>query len=142
MYGHRNPILTMTMKHLPILLSLLLLAACQEKKLDRFERETREYTERNCPKEVDAITVLDSMVFHNDGSLNYIYYYTVTLTDEQRETFKAKLDDIKDGVAKGLRNSIEVKAMKEAGLNFVYVYRDAVSGKLVAKYTVTRKEYE
>ena len=142
MNGHRNPILTMTMKHLPILLSLLLLAACQEKKLDRFERETREYTERNCPKQVDAITVLDSMVFHNDGSLNYIYYYTVTLTDEQRETFIGKLDDIKDGVAKGLRNSIEVKAMKEAGLNFVYVYRDAASGKLVAKYTVTRKEYE
>lgn len=142
MNGHRNPIRTMTMKYLLILLSLLLLVACQEKKLDRFERETREYTERNCPKHVDAITVLDSIVFHNDGSLDYIYYYTVTLTDEQRETFIEKLDDIKDGVTKGIRNSIEVKAIKEAGLNFVYVYRDAASGKQVAKYTVTREDYE
>ena len=121
---------------------LLLLAACQEKKFDRFEREAYEYTVRNCPKQMDEITVLDSMVFHNDGSLDYKYYYTVQLDEDQHQALKDILDDLKERTAKNVRNSIELKAMKEAGLNFVYIYRDAQTGKHVAKYTITKEEYE
>lgn len=130
------------MKHLAIALTLLCLLSCQENKLDRIEREAREYTIRNCPKTVDQITVLDSVVFHNDGSMNYTYYYKVTLNDEQRKTFSTILNDIKEQTIRGVRNSIELKTMKEAGVNFVYTYRAADTGKAIASFSVKKEDYE
>ena len=123
-------------------MALLLLAACQEKKFDRFEREANEYTMRHCPKQMDELTVLDSMVFHNDGSLLYKYYYTVQLTEEQRKAFQDILGDVRDISLKGVRNSIDLKPMKEAGLTFVYIYRDAETGKRLAKYVITPEDYQ
>jgi hypothetical protein len=123
-------------------MALLLLAACQEKKFDRFEREANEYTMRHCPKQMDELTVLDSMVFHNDGSLLYKYYYTVQLTEEQRKAFQDILGNVRDISLKGVRNSIDLKPMKEAGLTFVYIYRDAETGKHLAKYVITPEDYQ
>ncbi|MBR2153190.1 MAG: hypothetical protein IJ901_01035 [Bacteroidaceae bacterium] len=123
-------------------LMLLLLVSCQEKKFDRFERESIEYTMRHCPKQMDEITVLDSMVFHNDGSLDYKYYYSVQLTKDQYEAFQNILGEVKDIALKSIRNSIDLKPMKEAGLNFVYIYRDAKTGKHLAKYVITPEEYQ
>jgi len=130
------------MKYLALILTVLVLVSCQENRLDRIEREAREYTVRNCPKPVDEITTLDSVVFHNDGSQNYTYYYKVMLTEEQHETFKSIIDDIREKTERGVRNSIELKAMKEAGLNFVYVYRDAATDKAIAKFSVMKEDYE
>ncbi len=130
------------MKQLTILSMLLLLMACQEKKFDRLEREAREYTVRNCPKVIDQITTLDSIVFHNDGSLDYIYYYNVTLTDELREGFESVREGVREQTLKGLRNSIELKMVKEAGLNIVYVYRDAETGKEIMRNSFTQEDYQ
>jgi hypothetical protein len=129
-------------KFLALSASLLITAtSCQENRLDRIEREAQEYTIRNCPKPVDDITVLDSVVFHNDGSLNYTYYYTVTLDEEQREQFASVVSTVREGTVKGVRNSIELKAMKEAGLNFVYIYRSAENGKTLASFSVLKEDY-
>jgi len=130
------------MKQLTILSMLLLLMACQEKKFDRLEREAREYTVRNCPKVIDQITTLDSIVFHNDGSLDYIYYYNVTLTDDLREGFESVREGVREQTLKGLRNSIELKMVKEAGLNIVYVYRDAETGKEIMRNSFTQEDYQ
>jgi hypothetical protein len=130
------------MKQLTILSMLLLLMACQEKKFDRLEREAREYTVRNCPKVIDQITTLDSIAFHNDGSLDYIYYYNVTLTDELREGFESVREGVREQTLKGLRNSIELKMVKEAGLNIVYVYRDAETGKEIMRNSFTQEDYQ
>ena len=132
----------MVMKLLSIVITLLLLISCQEKKFDRFEREANEYTMRHCPKQMDEITQLDSMVFHNDGSLDYKYYYTVQLTEEQRKSFQGIVGEVKDISLKGVRSSIDLKPMKEAGLNFVYIYRDAETGKNLAKFVITPEDYK
>ena len=130
------------MKQLTILSMLLLLTACQEKKLDRLEREAKEYTVRHCPKTMDPITVLDSVVFHNDGSLDYIYYYSVTMTDELRENFETVREEVREQTLKGVRNSIELKMVKEAGLNIIYLYRDAETGEEIMKNSYTREDYQ
>ena len=130
------------MKQLTILSMLLLLTACQEKKFDRLEREAKEYTVRHCPKTMDPITVLDSVVFHNDGSLDYIYYYSVTMTDELRENFETVREEVREQTLKGVRNSIELKMVKEAGLNIIYLYRDAETGEEIMRNSYTREDYQ
>jgi len=130
------------MKLFPFVILILFLFSCQEKRLDRFERETAEYTIRNCPNQIDPITTLDSLVFHNDGSLNYMYYYSVNLTEEQKTLFKKQQSEIEDNTLKALRASIDMKAVKEAGLNIVYVYVDADTHKVITKFQFTKEQYQ
>jgi len=131
------------MRHLPIILIyLLIFCSCQEKRLDRFERETAEFTIRNCPKQIDPITTLDSLVFHNDGSLDYKYYYTVNLTDEQKAEFRKQRTVIEENTLKSLRASIDMKAVKEAGLNVEYIYNDAETHKCITKFHFTKEQYQ
>ena len=136
MYSYNKRILTV------LLIGMLFMTSCQEKRLDRFERETKEYTIRNCPKQIDEITTLDSLVFRNDGSLNYSYHYSVKLNEEQRSEFKKKSSDIEESTLKTLRNSIELKAVKEAGLNIECIYVDAQTGKTISKFHFTREQYQ
>ena len=66
------------MKIYPIYLFVLVLSlfSCQENFTKRLERETKLMTERECPKKFDDITVLDSVVFHDDGTNDYKLYYS------------------------------------------------------------------
>ncbi len=116
--------------------------SCQEKRLDRIEREAREYTIRNCPKQIDPFTTLDSLVFHNDGSLNYSYYYHVALNAEQLQTFKTKISDIEESTLHALRASIDLRPVKEAGLNIEYIYLNADNGQQIAKFHFTKDQYQ
>lgn len=125
-----------------MVLSSFLFLSCQEKRLDRFEREAKDYTIRNCPKQIDPITTLDSLVFRNDGSLNYSYYYHVTLTEEQLHTFKTQLSDIEEHTLRALRASIDLRPVKEAGLNIEYIYLNAADGQQIAKFHFTKDQYQ
>lgn len=126
----------------PVLLLSVCLMSCQEKLLDRFEREAEEYTARNCPKQMDSITTLDSIVCRNDGLLNYTYYYTLQLTDEQRKEFSKHKTEIEENTLKAVRNSIELKNVKEAGLNIEYIYLDAETGKTLCHLRFTKEQYK
>lgn len=119
-----------------------LFLSCQEKRLDRFEREAKEYTIRNCPKQIDPVTTLDSLVFHNDGSLNYSYYYHVALSDEQLHAFKTQLSDIEENTLRALRASIDLRPVKEAELNIEYIYLNADDGQQIAKFHFTKDQYQ
>ncbi|MBP5523017.1 MAG: hypothetical protein J6X74_02205 [Bacteroidaceae bacterium] len=121
---------------------LLTLVSCQEKRLDRFEREALDYTLRNCPHRLDPITTLDSVVFHNDGTLDYIYYYTVSLDSQMIETFRKKSDDIAEITLRNVRNNIDLKAVKESGLNIIYLYRDSLTGKTIQTFRFTKEQYQ
>ena len=62
-----------------MMIAMLLLTACQESKRERFEREAREFTAKNCPRaEWDDLIFLDSLVCPNDGS------NTINITDVTR----------------------------------------------------------
>lgn len=123
-------------------LLLLTFVSCQEKRLDRFEREALDYTLRNCPHRLDPITTLDSVVFHNDGTLDYIYYYTVSLDSQMIETFRKKSDDIAEITLRNVRNNIDLKAVKESGLNIIYLYRDSLTGKTIQTFRFTKEQYQ
>lgn len=123
-------------------LLLLTVTSCQEKKLDRLSRMAKDHTERNCPRRIDEVTTLDSIVFSPAKSMDYRYCYSLTLTDEQRTSFLDMKDDIRDGTLKDVRNSIEQRSIKESRLNISYEYYDASTHKLLATFTYTPEEYE
>ena len=124
-------------------LLVMLLVACQEKLAQRFEREAREYTEANCPQQMDAVTCLDSMVYVPDeqgGEL--IQYYSLQLTSEQRTEMMNKLGEINNVNLRLVRNSIPFTKYREAGVSFTFIYHDATIGDKIVEYHFSKEDYE
>lgn len=122
---------------------VMLLVSCQEKRARRFEREAREFTETNCPQQMDAMTCLDSMVYVPDeqgGEL--IQYYSLKLTSEQRAEMMNKLGEINDVNLRIVRNSIPFTKYREAGVSFTFIYRDATVGDKIVEYHFAKEDYE
>ena len=122
---------------------VMLLVSCQEKRAQRFEREAREFTETNCPQQMDAMTCLDSMVYVPDeqgGEL--IQYYSLKLTSEQRAEMMNKLGEINDVNLRIVRNSIPFTKYREAGVSFTFIYRDAIVGDKIVEYHFAKEDYE
>ena len=122
---------------------VMLLVSCQEKRAQRFEREAREFTETNCPQQMDAMTCLDSMVYVPDeqgGEL--IQCYSLKLTSEQRAEMMNKLGEINDVNLRIVRNSIPFTKYREAGVSFTFIYRDATVGDKIVEYHFAKEDYE
>lgn len=129
-------------KLLFIIAVLATLASCQEKKQERFEREAREFTEKNCPQQLDAITTIDSMVYVNEGTGELRIYYTLQLNDEERELFMDKLTELGENNLKIVRNSVLFVKYKDEGIKFSYIYHDAVTGEKLVEYNFSEEEYK
>lgn len=121
---------------------LLLLTACQESKRDRIEREAREFTEKNCPRaEFDDLIVLDSLVFHNDGSNNFTYYYSIHGDSTAIAEMHAKYDELYTALLTAVRNSVDLRHIKAEGLNIIYAYYNPESGEEIAAFTFYPEDY-
>lgn len=125
-----------------MLLCVTFLSSCQEKLNDRFEREAKEYTKKNCPQQCDDVTVLDSLVFEQDGVGCLNVYYSLLLTQEEREQVMNKLGELGDVNLKAVRNSLNYEMYRKAGVNFRYVYIDATIGDKIVEYNFSKKDYE
>lgn len=125
-------------------MSILLFSSCQEKKADFFEREAREFTEKNCPQQLDAYTRLDSVVYvKDDAAGNLRLYYAITLnTDDERTELMNHLGELGEQNLKIVRNSIAYTKHKEAGVSFTYIYYDTQRGGKIAEYHFTEKDYK
>ena len=123
-------------------LTAVSLASCQESKMERFERETAEYTKKNCPQRInDDVIILDSLVFHNDGSLNYINYYSVHADSVQVAYLKECKGELNESLLKGVINSVELKNVKATGLNIIHRYYTADTHQLIFEFCFTPKDY-
>lgn len=123
-------------------LCALFLTSCQEKLADRFEREAKEYTGKNCPQRCDDVTTLDSLVYDKDGVGQLNIYYSLTLSDEERDKVMNQLGELGDMNLKTVRNSVNYEMYRQAGVNFRYVYIDAVKGDKIVEYNFSKKDYE
>lgn len=117
-------------------------AGCtKETRYERIQREAREFTQKNCPKEVEPGIVQDSLCF-DIGARRLEYCYTIgepldhdsIFTDDLEERFRGK-------VLQELRASIQMKGYKDAGVTFAYTYYSARSGKRYMSIEFTPEEY-
>lgn len=102
-----------------LIMSIMLLTACQESLEDRCAREAKEFTEKNCPRAVDKEIVLDSMTFEKaTHTISYLYTLTGTLDNPQRVD-KTKF---REALLLEVKNSTNLKLYKDAGYSFRYAY--------------------
>ncbi|MCR5819583.1 MAG: hypothetical protein K6F94_01335 [Bacteroidaceae bacterium] len=119
----------------------LLTVGCTESFADRCRREAREFTDKQCPHSVDAMTDLDSMVYVDEPQ-GFAYYYSLhgeadadsLITDDVIEEFHTRL-------CKNLRNDISMKPYKERQFTFSYIYISKSTGKKMVDIELTPEDY-
>jgi hypothetical protein len=122
--------------------ALLLLTACQESKRERFEREAREYTAKNCPRaEYEDLIFLDSLVCPNDGSNTYTLYYSIHGDSAAMADLNEQYDDLYAVLLGGVRNSVDLRHVKAEGLDIVYAYYNPETGEEIASFTFKPEDY-
>lgn len=117
------------------------LTACQHDSLeDRAEKETKEYTQRYCPTPVQNMQMTDSISFSRaTKTFNYYYKLCGEADNEQIiSTNKAKLNKL---LLAQLKEDTKVKAYKEAGFRFHYIYRSQKTNEIVLETTFGQKDY-
>lgn len=126
------------MKRLLILSVLCIaLGACRESLEERASRETKTYTEKNCPQQLDEKTRLDSVTF-DTGSHTFVNYYTLDyeFSEAEKVTFKSNL-------LKDLAGDTRQQVYKDAGYSYRYVYRSKADPKTVVfDATFTKSDYK
>ena len=124
-----------------LLSTLGTLCSCQESKGERFEREAKEFTQKNCPSiSSDGLIRTDSMVCHNDGKKDMQYFYTI-LNEETEDVLLRNQENVRVELHRGIINSVDMRHQKEAGLNFHYIYRSSKTGKEVLHFVFTPQDY-
>lgn len=115
--------------------------ACHHDTLeDRAEKETKAYTERYCPTPAQNFQITDSLSFTRaTKTLNY-YYKFVDKADNEELIAESKPKLVKLLISQ-LKEDTKLKAYKDAGYHFHYVYRSKQSGKIVLEATIGPKEY-
>ena len=118
----------------------LCLTSCQESKKERFTREAREYTERNCPQRItaDGTIILDSLVY--DDSNTMTYYYSVVSDSSQIELLREEQEELRKNIRSGIINSVELKHVKEERVTIVHNYRSTL-GEEIFNFTFTPEDY-
>ena len=126
------------------LVLLVSFTSCQERKADFFERDAKEYTEKNCPQVFDKYTTLDSVVYvrEKDGAGDLVQYYTLNLNEEARNELMKQLGELAEMNLTAVRNSIVFAKHKEEGVSFTYIYHDATTGEKIVEYHFTKKDYQ
>ena len=122
-----------------LLMSIMLLTACQESLEDRCAREAKEFTEKNCPRAVDKEIVLDSMAFEKaTHTISYLYTLMGTLDDPQRIDSK----HFRELLLMEVKNSTNLKLYKDAGYSFRYCYySEKENGTKLFEATFRKSDY-
>lgn len=122
-----------------LLMSIVLLTACQESLEDRCAREAKEFTEKNCPRAVAQDIVLDSMTFEKSThTISYMYTLNGALDDT------ARIDSVhfREMLLLEVKNSTNLKLYKDAGYSFRYTYHsEKDSGTKLFEATFRENDY-
>ena len=107
-------------------LFVLLLSACQETLEERCARETREFTEKNCPvvinRQADYQIVMDSMTF---DAASHTIGNAYTVSGVLDDSLVIASGNARQLLLMELKNNTHLKLYKEAGYSFRYVYHSA-----------------
>lgn len=125
------------------IIGFLLLAvatACQESLEERCAREAATYTKKNCPMQIDAYTVMDSMMF---DATTHTIIYAYTLSGPLDDTAFIYKQMPKERLLQEVKNSTHLKLYKEAGYNFRYTYHSAKKkGTKLFEATFRENDYQ
>lgn len=128
-------------KLLAFAIALSTLSGCHESLEDRAARETKEYTEKNCPTPTVNFTRMDSITF-DKSSRTVNYYYTLCDKADDIDIINKQKDELRKTLLNSIKASTQLKVYKQAGFNIKYVYHSEKSPNTIlfeAEYT--KKDY-
>ncbi len=121
----------------------LTFTGCRRENIDeRIHREAKEFTEKNCPREMDPYTTIDSACYDMKNRI-YSYNYTVQgLLDVDSIYTDELLNSFRETLLGQIKTSIQMKALKDQGVTFAYRYFSQESGKTLMNITFTKEDYK
>lgn len=125
-------------------LALLVCGACKrETKHEKFHQDFLQFTQKECPKQIDPYTRLDSVVY-NIEMRTLTEYYTVSdkLDDDSIYANGQIMSNFRETMLKGLKGSIQLKQYKDEGITFRYEYRSITTGEVKLELSFTKEDYE
>ena len=124
--------------------ALLVCGACKrETKDEKFKRDFEQFTQKECPKFVDADIRMDSICYDIDIRTLSEYYTVMNELDVDAIYADGQLmSTFRESMLKGLKGSLPMKAYKDESITFRYVYRSASTGKTRLELTFTPEDYE
>lgn len=122
-----------------IAFALMSLSSCHESLEERAERESKEFTQKNCPMPVTKDIVIDSMVYERQSRTIH-YFYSL-----RGETDTTAIDKTvaKKELLKGIKGDTSIRKYKEEGFNFAYTYLSTKhKGLVLIDARFTEKDYK
>ena len=124
-----------------LLAMLALVSGCKESTDSKFEREATEATQKNCPVEIDRYTTLDS-ISYDRSQKTYSYHFTVKNELDLDSLYTDDVvKDLHDTYLKDIKNSIQMKGLKDAGVTIMHVYRSQQTGDTLMLFRFTKEDY-
>lgn len=118
------------------------LCGCHHDSLaDRAEKEVKDYTERYCPTPMVNGQRTDSLTFSR-ATNTITYYYTIGGKIDDEQIFKQYRQKLTKVLRQQLKDNTQIRAYKEAGFNFHYVFHSEKSGKVLLESTFGRQQYK
>lgn len=135
------------MKHSVFFLVLALVpiasTSCRETLDERLSRESKDFTKRYCPKQIDPNVVLDSVTYSpvSDNEKAYEYHYSVRGDSSTIETLKQYESMLREGHQKGIRNTPDLKIIRDNGIPLRYIYRLQGNKKPFMEFSFDAEDY-
>lgn len=125
-----------------IAVSAVLLLSCGRKSFeDQMIEQAADFTQKQCPKDMDSYTTIDSMKFNKDTrTIHYFYTLKGQLDDTITLTSGVK-EDFRENMLVKLRDDLSLKKQKEEKLIFAYHYMSQKSGKTLLEVSFTPEDY-
>ncbi len=122
-----------------LLASVFIFAACQESLEERATRVLKEYSEKNCPMQLDPSIIMDSCAFEVDSHTLHYYYSLLGAMDNDSTLPTVQM---REALLGALKNETSTRTYKEAGYNFKYTYHSQKQpGKVLFEALMTKKDY-
>jgi hypothetical protein len=131
-------------KYLIFMLSIAFFTSCQKNFNERIIEETRDYTSRQCPKNVEPGNQLDSLTY-STTTRTITFWYSLS-GDKADSTYLATLKNkpemYRTNTLRNLINDTSWEGYKKENINFRHVYRLAETGQQVFEILLTPADYQ
>ncbi len=130
-----------------ILLYIFILSvSCRQESIDElFSRSAREYTDRYCPKPLDEIVTLDSVVYYpptNQEKGRYAYFHNVKGNLSDIEELKKHETEIFNELLSKINNTQDLKQIKDEGVTIQYTFYSKINKKIIFDFRFTNQIYK
>lgn len=129
------------MKKLFLLISVLFtLVSCSQSFEEKAAQEAKDFTRKKCPTPYINMVRTDSCSF-DQSSKTYCYYCSINGQIDRADIIAKNKIRLKDALIAQIKDSPALKAYKEAGFKFRYIYRSASTRQTLLDVVVSEHDY-